>query len=190
MLKESHDVLHTIIPKMTQIWRQLGFPPAKSQERFAAAISHHKVALDHSGRNVMHTDRFRNVTQELWESMLEEEKNNKKKIVTSIDRLGRHYHQLGRELGITVKDLDSDAPLLEMEKCLNEAIAELLQEKEERMKNVRILFEHDDILCSRLEVAPFGINREKIPTTEQMNLLKDHITQMENEILLRYVTRF
>jgi len=164
LLKESHDVLHVIIPKMTQIWRQLGFPPGKSQERFAAAISHHK---------------------ELWESMLEEEKNNKKKIVTSIDRLGRHYHQLGRELGITVKDLDSDAPLLEMEKCLNDAIAELLQEKEERMKNVRILFEHDDILSSRMEVASFAINREKIPTTEQMNLLKDHITQLENEILLR-----
>jgi len=164
LLQESHDVLQAIIPKMTQIWRQLGFPPGKSQERFAAAISHHK---------------------ELWESMLEEEKNNKKKIVTSIDRLGRHYHQLGRELGIVVKDLDSDAPLLEMEKCLNDAIAELMREKEERMKNVRILFEHDDVLCGRLELPPFNINREKIPTTEQMNLLQDHITQLENEIILR-----
>jgi len=44
-IKEGHDVLGVIIPKMTQIWRQLGFPPGKSQERFSAAISHHKVTV-------------------------------------------------------------------------------------------------------------------------------------------------
>ena len=45
-LREGSEVLKHVIPKMIQIWKQLGFPPAKNQERFKAAISHHKVIAD------------------------------------------------------------------------------------------------------------------------------------------------
>lgn len=118
--------------------------------------------------------------------MLEEEKNNKKRIVSTIDRLGRQYHQLVRELGIQFKEFDSDASLLEMEKCLNESIEDLLKQKEERMKAVRLLFEEEDRLCGRLELKHFDINRERIPTTEQLNHLQQHISYLKSEIRVRY----
>lgn len=42
-LKEGTTVLKVVIPKIVQIWKQLGFPPAKNEERFRTAISHHRV---------------------------------------------------------------------------------------------------------------------------------------------------
>jgi hypothetical protein len=42
-LKEGSQVLKNVIPKMVQIWKQLGFPQSKNQERFKTAVSHHKV---------------------------------------------------------------------------------------------------------------------------------------------------
>ena len=117
--------------------------------------------------------------------MLEEEQNNKKKIVGSIDRLGRQYHQLCRELGTVFKEFDSDAPLLEMEKSLQDALAELNREKEERMKVVRVLFEEEDKLRKRLGMEQFNINRERIPTNDQLSQLQQHLTFLRNEIVTR-----
>jgi len=169
-LDEASEVLRVFQPKMVQIWRQLGFPKVKQVERLNTAISHHK---------------------ELWESMLEEEQNNKKKIVGSIDRLGRQYHQLCRELGTHFREFDSDAPLLEMEKALQDALAELNQEKEERMKVVRTLFEEEDNLRKRLEMEQFLLNRERIPTSEQLSQLQQHLIFLRKEVISRqedYVT--
>lgn len=45
-LREGTEVLKHVIPKMVQIWKQLGFPPTKIQERFTTTVSHNKVNLD------------------------------------------------------------------------------------------------------------------------------------------------
>lgn len=42
-IREAQDVLRGYIPKFVQIWKELGFPPSKVEERFKTAISHHKV---------------------------------------------------------------------------------------------------------------------------------------------------
>ena len=47
--------------------------------------------------------------------MLEEEQNNKKKIVSTIDRLARQHHQLCKELGTHYREFGEEIPLLEME---------------------------------------------------------------------------
>lgn len=117
--------------------------------------------------------------------MVEEEQANKKKIVGSIDRCGRQYHQLCRELGKQPRDFDSDAPLLEMEKCLESAIADLVKEKDERMKSVRVMFEDESKLCKRLGVEPLNLNRDRIPTNDQFNQLENHITFLKNELVKR-----
>ncbi|XP_046648070.1 protein regulator of cytokinesis 1-like isoform X1 [Daphnia pulicaria] len=163
-LKEGSQVLKNVIPKMVQIWKQLGFPQSKSQERFKTAVSHHK---------------------ELWDSMLEEEQSNKKKIVSSIDRLGRQHHQLCKELGTHYREFGEDMPLLEMEKQLQETLTALNREKEERMRSVRALFQEEDVLCSRLNAKRCSLNRDRIPSSDQYSMLQQVITDLKTEIITR-----
>lgn len=117
--------------------------------------------------------------------MLEEEQNNKKKIVMTIDRLGRQHHQLCKELGTHYREFGEEIPLLEMEKLLQETLEALNKEKEERMKSVRILFQEEDQLCRRLDVDHYHLNRDRIPTTEQFNMLQDHIAKLKTEVISR-----
>jgi len=117
--------------------------------------------------------------------MLEEEQNNKKKIVSSIDRLGRQHHQLCKELGTHYREFGEEMPLLEMEKQLQETLAALNKEKEERMRSVRALFHEEDMLCTRLNVERCSLNRERIPSSEQYSLLQQVITDLKTEIITR-----
>lgn len=120
--------------------------------------------------------------------MLEEEQNNKKKIVSMIDRLGRQYHQLCKELGVQYREFGEDLPLLEMEKILHDMLAKLNKEKEERMKAVRSLFKEEDSLCNRLGFDVSPLNRDRIPTTEQVHMLQERISSLKTEIVMRCVT--
>ncbi|KAI9562019.1 hypothetical protein GHT06_012984 [Daphnia sinensis] len=122
---------------------------------------------------------------ELWDSMLEEEQNNKKKIVSTIDRLGRQHHQLCKELGTHYREFGEEIPLLEMEKLLQETLAGLNKEKEERMKSVRALFHEEDKLCARLNVDPCSLNRDRIPTSDQFNMLQELVNKLKMEVVTR-----
>jgi hypothetical protein len=117
--------------------------------------------------------------------MLEEEQSNKKKIVSSIDRLGRQHHQLCKELGTHYREFGEDMPLLEMEKQLQETLTELNREKEERMRSVRALFQEEDVLCSRLNAKRCSLNRDRIPSSDQYSMLQQVITDLKTEIITR-----
>lgn len=119
--------------------------------------------------------------------MLEEEQNNKKKIVSTIDRLGRQHHQLCKELGTHYREFGEEIPLLEMEKLLQETIQGLNKDKEERMRSVRALFQEEDQLCHRLDVDRCQLNRDRIPTSDQYAMLQEHINQLKAEVASRFV---
>jgi len=115
--------------------------------------------------------------------MLEVEKANKRKILSTVDRLGRKYYNLCEELGSSVEDFGADqTPLLEVQKLLNEAIALLSVKKEEKMKAVRVLFKKEDQLCRRLCIDVSPTNRDKIPTDAQIQVLQDNIKKLKAEI--------
>ena len=117
--------------------------------------------------------------------MLEEEQNNKKKIVSTIDRLARQHHQLCKELGTHYREFGEEVPLLEMEKLLQETLMGVNKEKDERMRSVRALFQEEDILCKRLNVERCSLNRERIPSIEQYNMLQHVITELKTELVTR-----
>ena len=118
--------------------------------------------------------------------MLDEEHSNRKRIIATIDRFGRQHHQLCKELGIPYRAPGEHLPLLELENELQETIAALNKEKEERMKSVRILFQEEEELCERLGEDLCELNRDKIPTTEQFNVLEEHMKKLRTEIVTRY----
>ena len=111
--------------------------------------------------------------------------SNKKKILATVDRLGRQYVNLCKELGCSVRDFGENTPLLEAEKLFNEAISGLNMEKEERMKAVRVLFKEEDQLCRRLCMDISPMNRDKIPTSDQFQALQDRIMNLKAEVAHR-----
>lgn len=121
--------------------------------------------------------------------MLEVEKANKKKILSDVDRLGRKYYNLCKELGSSVEDFGADqTPLLEVHKWLKDAIALLNVKKEEKMKVVRDLFKKEDQFCRRLCIDASPANRDKIPTDIQFQVLQDRIMKLKAEIVQRQGT--
>lgn len=118
--------------------------------------------------------------------MLDEEHSNRKRILATIERLGRQHHQLCKELGIAYRAPGEHLPLLELENELQETITALNKEKEERMKSVRILFSEEEELCERLGEDLCDLNRDKIPTTDQVTMLEDRIKKLRTEVVTRY----
>ena len=94
------------------------------------------------------------------------------------------YRKLCRVLGKTPCDFSIDTPLLEME-CLNLAISELVKEKDERITSFYVMIENESGLCKRLGLEPLNLNRDMIPTGDQLNQLKNHITFLKNELVKR-----
>ena len=119
-------------------------------------------------------------------SMLEEEQGNKKRFISTVDKLGRQYHQLCKELEANYVEIEEDVPLLEMQKLLQGKLNDLMKEKEKRMEAVRALFDEEDQLCSRLNVEPCQLDRNRIPTTDQLATLQDRIMKLKSEIQTRY----
>ena len=88
MIDQGGEVLKTIVPKMVFIWKELGLPPTESEDRLHAVLTHHKVTL-YVSIQTLTSSKFE-LFQELWEAMLEVEKTNKRKILSTVDRLGRN----------------------------------------------------------------------------------------------------
>ena len=117
--------------------------------------------------------------------MLEEEQNHQKEILSSIDRLARQHHQLCQELGTPYIEFGEEIPLLEKGKLLQETVVDLIKEKKERTSFIRALFQEEDVLCERLHVERCGMNRERIPSAEQFNMLQEVITRLKTETVTR-----
>ena len=115
--------------------------------------------------------------------MFLEEYQSREWVVNSIDLLGRKYNNLCYRLGRTPCDFSSDAPLLEKEKSLDLAVAELYKERDERIKSVCVMLEDESNLCERLGVEPLNIKWDKTPMNDQLDQLRNHITFLKNELV-------
>ena len=117
--------------------------------------------------------------------MLEGEKKYQKEILSSIDRLARQHHQLCEELGTPYTEFGEEIPLLEKGKLLQKTVLDLIKEKEERMSFIRALFQEADVLCERLNVERCALNRDRIPSAEQYNMLQQVIAGLKTETVTR-----
>ena len=117
--------------------------------------------------------------------MLEGEKKYQKEILSSIDRLARQHHQLCEELGTPYTEFGEEIPLLEKGKLLQKTVVGLNKEKEDRMRSVQALFQEEDVLCERLNVERCALNRDRIPSAEQYNMLQQVIAGLKTETVTR-----
>merc|ERR1719219_970108 len=127
--------------------------------------------------------------------MVSEEQVLKKKLVDNSEAHLILCDKLSQEMGVEYQQPDSSLSLMKLENALRREKEKLELLKKERMVEVLELKKKDETLCQKMEVDPFYVSSTVVPSTRQLQDLKDHIRSMEeeefvslkNSILRRYM---
>merc|ERR1719419_648035 len=117
--------------------------------------------------------------------MIKEENDWKSRLLDSLASNSKLCVKLSREMGVDYEEPDSNLPLLALQVCVKGQAQNLEKMKELRMREVLSLKSKDEDLCNRISMDPFYISSDVVPTTAQLEQLKDHIRRMEDEKFTR-----
>merc|ERR1719219_1031538 len=113
--------------------------------------------------------------------MVSEEQVLKKKLVDNSEAHLILCDKLSQEMGVEYQQPDSSLSLMKLENALRREKEKLENLKKERMVEVLELKKQDEKLCQKMEVDPFYVSSTVVPSTRQLQDLKDHIKSMEEE---------
>merc|ERR1719219_1440388 len=113
--------------------------------------------------------------------MVTEEQVLKKKLVDNSEAHLILCDKLSQEMGVEYQQPDSSLSLMKLENALRREKEKLELLKKERMVEVLELKKKDETLCQKMEVDPFYVSSTVVPSTRQLQDLKDHIRSMEEE---------
>merc|ERR1719219_2810503 len=113
--------------------------------------------------------------------MVSEEQVLKKKLVDNSEAHLILCDKLSQEMGVEYQQPDSSLSLMKLENALRREKEKLELLKKERMVEVLELKKKDETLCQKMEVDPFYVSSTVVPSTRQLQDLKDHIRSMEEE---------
>lgn len=84
-----------------------------------------------------------------------------------------------QELGVHLTEPDADLGLIQLERTLRHEVKDLETQKEEHLKEVRVLRKEDEELCQKLELEPFYVSLKVIPTQAQVEGLRKHVKELK-----------
>ena len=84
-------------------------------------------------------------------------------------------------MGVSFEEPDSSQSLLKLQQAVKIEAKRLEAMKQERMREVLNLKSIDEELCTKLCMDPYYISSTTVPTTAQLDGVKDHIKRMEEE---------
>jgi len=152
------------LSELSKLWSEIGLDEEKTNER--------KKTVNFQFQNIM-------------DRMIKEENDFKSRLLDSLESNSRICVRLSKEMGVNFEEPDSNLPLLSLQVSVKEQAQKLEKMKELRMREVLSLKSKDEDLCHRLCMDPFYISSDVVPTTAQLEQLKDHIRRMEDEKFLR-----
>ena len=106
-------------------------------------------------------------------------------MLDSLETSMKNCVKLSKEMGVSYDEPDSSLVLIKLEHTMRMEAKKLKDLKDERMKEVLKLRKQDEELCQRLGMDPYYVSSTSVPTTYQMDGLKDHIRSMEDEKFVR-----
>ena len=109
----------------------------------------------------------------------------KKKLIDSLEASMKSCHKLSKEMGVSFEEPDQSLVLIKLEHAMRVEAKKLKDLKDTRMNEVLVLRKQDEDLCQRLGMDPYYVSSTTVPTTYQMDGLKDHIRSMEDEKFTR-----
>jgi len=158
------DALNQGLVELYSLWEEIGLDENTQNERKDTVHSHFRLLL---------------------ERMINEEKGLKKKLVDSMEASIKTCHKLSKEMGVSFEEPDESLVLIKLEHALRVEAKKLKDLKDARMNEVLLLRKQDEDLCQRLGMDPYYVSSTTVPTTYQMDGLKDHIRSMEDEKFTR-----
>jgi len=153
-------VLDEGLQELTTLWRDIGLDQATVQERKKTVLN-----------------QFKNIT----DRMLNEEKSFKTRLLESLEHHSRVCQKLSKEMGVSYDEPDAHLSLLELQQAMKAEAVKLGDMKEERMKEVLKLKKIDEDICNKICMDPYYVSSTTVPTTAQLEGLKDHIRRMDEE---------
>uniref|UniRef100_A0A6I8Q3X8 Protein regulator of cytokinesis 1, gene 2 n=1 Tax=Xenopus tropicalis TaxID=8364 RepID=A0A6I8Q3X8_XENTR len=119
--------------------------------------------------------------EELLNRMISEEVDMKDRIEKSIQNCQKELKLLCHELSIEEYVVDEGMTVLQTERDLRVRLEMLLNEKNDRLEELRLLQQTDIELCTDLCVTPYYIPTGSIPSRQQLEELKEHIKVQTEE---------
>ena len=161
---EEFESLQTLLNhglhELTVLWTEIGVEDESRNERKKTVYDQFKRIID---------------------LMLKEEKGYKAKLLDNLETNSKICNKLSKEMGVSFEEPDSSQSLLKLQQAVKIEAKRLEAMKQERMREVLNLKSIDEELCTKLCMDPYYISSTTVPTTAQLDGVKDHIKRMEEE---------
>ena len=161
---EEFESLQTLLNhglhELTVLWTEIGVEDESRNDRKKTVYDQFKRIID---------------------LMLKEEKGYKAKLLDNLETNSKVCNKLSKEMGVSFEEPDSSLSLLKLQHAVKVEAKRLEAMKQERMREVLNLKSIDEELCTKLCMDPYYISSTTVPTTAQLDGVKDHIKRMEEE---------
>ncbi|XP_067258087.1 protein regulator of cytokinesis 1b isoform X1 [Chanodichthys erythropterus] len=159
---ESVACLNKALCHLKDIWEEIGIPEDQRLERTNVVKNHIKGLLD---------------------MMIAEEESLRKRLMTSIEKCHKELSKLCMELQLPPfqEERSSSSTMLQQEKDLRTHVEVMLKEKNQRMQALKALTEQEQDLCDLLCSQPFSISANSVPSLEQLENFRQHISCLTAE---------
>ncbi|XP_066946370.1 protein regulator of cytokinesis 1-like isoform X1 [Macrobrachium rosenbergii] len=164
-MESSHEeALITEYRKTSQqlqlIWDEIGFDP-----------EHREVRVNHVNEEL----------KVLLQSMVEKEKQFKKKMKSDIARLGQQFYNLNKDLHTRIAEPAENFSLLDLENFLRKNVETLMKEVRKRTARLKELQIVEEELCKRLVEEPLETPNSRVPALDDIEHLERRIRTLEQE---------
>lgn len=127
--------------------------------------------------------------QDLFVDMVNDEKEHKLLLVSSVDGYQIELGKLSQELKEEPYQPKEGLKLVALEKDMRTKLDEWNMEKYERLKAFKKLCEAEELLCRRLELPHHDAGQSEVPTKTQLAEIEQNNKYMENQ-LSKYIEEF
>ncbi|XP_064095692.1 protein regulator of cytokinesis 1-like isoform X2 [Macrobrachium nipponense] len=124
----------------------------------------------------------------LLQSMVEKEKQFKKKMESDIARLGQQFYNLNKDLHTKIAETAENFSLLELENFLRKNVEILMKEVRKRTARLKELQIVEEELCKRLVEEPLETPGSRVPALDDIEQLERRIRTLEQEKVNREKT--
>lgn len=147
------------VERLSTIWNEMGFDVREREERIGM-VCHHIRALT--------------------EKMVQEEEMVLNQVKDDIADWERQIDLLNDELGNVAYTYNGPSEVLKREKILSTELKRLNGDKDTRMVELFELKTREQELCNKLLQPQAFVSSDRIPTTLDLNLIRESIKRLEN----------
>ncbi|XP_010769008.1 protein regulator of cytokinesis 1-like, partial [Notothenia coriiceps] len=157
---ESVAYLNRALVRLKDIWDEIGIPEEQRVQRTNAVHKHIKGLLD---------------------LMITEEEQLKKRLIKNIQAFLEEQNTLCRQLQLPSFEEEEGCSMLQIERNSRTRLELMMEQKKQRMEDLKGLLGQDRELCDIMCTTPFGIDQAAIPSLKQLEAYHAYLDDLTKE---------